>query len=152
MSCSKYFLTESFSLCRYLDIRQNNLCSRECKAEASMVDSCYFDLFALIKGIGKKNKSSFPDKFVLVFDSQICVISTLPPFLSWGRFQSEALDPGPTNKHCHCRWKCKFATWQDYVFFLGGDFHLFRCGEYAMKIWCDLMNNEYVLEYGDKVR
>ena len=44
-----------------------------------MVGSCYFYLFVFYKGVEKKVKSLFPDKFVLVFDSQICVISTLPP-------------------------------------------------------------------------
>ena len=40
-------------------ISDNDLCSRECKAGASMVDSCYFDLIAFIKGIGKKASENF---------------------------------------------------------------------------------------------
>ena len=87
--------------------------------------------------------------FCACFHSEISVIS--PPFLSWGRDwnlktlpqQTNTVTAGENANLLPDSGLCFSFQWAS------DSFHLFRW-ENAMKIWCDLMNNEYMLEYGDK--
>ena len=86
------------------------------------------EFFVLPKGVEMlKGKSRPFQRFLCLFSFPRSVwskITDLPPFLSWGRYGSAS-----TNKHCHCRWKCRFVTWPRVMFSFSGELCVFFYGE-----------------------
>ena len=86
------------------------------------------EFLVLPKGVEMlKGKGRPFQRFLCLFSFPRSVwskISDLPPFLSWGRYGSSS-----TNKHCHCRWKCRFVTWPRVMFSFSGELCVFFYGE-----------------------
>ena len=94
------------------------------------------EFFVLPKGVEMlKGKSRPFQRFLCLFSFPRSVwskITDLPPFLSWGRYGSTS-----TNKHCHCRWKCRFVTWPRVMFSFSGELCVFYMdGEKMIRSIC----------------
>ena len=137
--------------CQYLYIlcrSGTDIDSREYKAEASFVESDYCDLFVFLKSIEKSKIQTS----LFLFSIHRSVWSPTPPIPFLGAISIWGFRPLPHKQTLSLLVEMQICYLTGLCFLSRGRFPFFRCGEYAMKIWCDLMNNEYVLEYGDKVR